>query len=158
MFAIIEDGGRQYKVAPGEKIYVDLREKGGMDEKSSITFDRVLIANGGASSIIGQPLIDGATVTGEVVTPLQKGTKIEVQKFRRRKNSKRHTGHRQKYTEIEITGFNVPGLEIIETPPPAVEEAPPANETVANDSPENATEEKPTENASSEKDASSEEA
>ncbi|QDT17454.1 50S ribosomal protein L21 [Alienimonas californiensis] len=109
MFAIIEDGSRQYRVAPGEKLSIDYRRDA--EEGGTITFDRVLLANGGGSSTIGAPLIDGATVTAEVLRALDKGQKLEIQKLRRRKNSRRHTGHRQKYTTVQVTGLNVPGLE-----------------------------------------------
>ena len=109
MFAIIEDGSRQYRVTPGEKLSVDYRRDA--EEGGTITFDRVLLANGGGSSTIGAPLIDGATVTAEVLRPLDKGQKLEIQKIRRRKNSRRHTGHRQKYTTVQITAVDVPGLE-----------------------------------------------
>ena len=108
MFAIIEDGSRQYRVAPGEKLSVDYRKDA--EEGGTLTFDRVLLANAGGASAIGAPLIEGATVTAEVLRPLDKGQKLEIQKIRRRKNSRRHTGHRQKYTTVQVTGVNVPGL------------------------------------------------
>ncbi|NNJ24254.1 50S ribosomal protein L21 [Alienimonas chondri] len=109
MFAIIEDGSRQYRVAPGEKLSIDYRKD--VEDGGTVTFDRVLLANGGGSSTIGAPLIEGATVTAEVVRAMDKGQKLEIQKIRRRKNSRRHTGHRQKYTTVQVTGVNVPGLE-----------------------------------------------
>jgi large subunit ribosomal protein L21 len=84
-----------------------------------LTFDRVLLANGGAASVIGKPIIDGATVEAEVIVALQKGPKLEVQKIRRRKNSRRHTGHRQKHTTVRITGISVPGLQVSESAEPA---------------------------------------
>ena len=75
----------------------------------------MLLAGGGAASVIGAPLIDGATVTGEIVDPFFKGPKLEVQKIRRRKNSRRHTGHRQKHTIVNVTKIDVPGLEVAES-------------------------------------------
>ena len=90
MFAIIEDGGRQYKVQPGQELAIDLRE--GAEENAEIVFDRVLLANGGGDSVVGLPLIEGATVAATVASPLTKGPKLEIQKFRRRKNS-RHVCH-----------------------------------------------------------------
>lgn len=108
MFAIIETGSRQYRVAAGDTLQIDYQsdaEAGGQ-----IVFDQVLLANGGESSVIGKPVIEGASVTAEVVTPLRKGKKIEVGKFRRRKNSRRHNGHRQKYTMVKIGAIDVPGL------------------------------------------------
>ena len=110
MFAIIEDRTRQYRVQQGDVVQIDYRE--GVSAGDKISFDRVLLANGGASSSVGRPAIDGAIVECEVVTPLAKGEKLEIQKFRRRKNSRRHTGHRQKYTSVRVTAINVPGLEV----------------------------------------------
>lgn len=109
MFAIIEDGGRQYRVEEGAELTLDYRSDA--EAGTTLSFERVLLANGGASSVIGAPLIDGASVTGEVVDPLSKGPKLEVQKIRRRKNSRRHTGHRQKHTLVKVTKIEVPGLE-----------------------------------------------
>lgn len=109
MFAIIQDGGRQYRVAEGDVVRLDYR--GGSEPGGTITFGEVLLANGGGASTIGKPLIDGASVIGEVVTPQIKGKKLEIVKFRRRKNWRRHTGHRQKYTAIKITKLDIPGLE-----------------------------------------------
>ena len=116
MFAIIEDGSRQYRVSPGDTLTVDYRSAAAQGE--SLTFDRVLLANGGSASALGQPVIDGASVAAEVVEAEIKGPKLEIQKFRRRKNSKRHTGHRQKHTLVRITGINVPGLEVVEESAP----------------------------------------
>ena len=109
MFAIIEDGNRQYRVQEGGTLTVDFRADSEMGQ--SLTFDRVLLANGGAASVIGKPIIAGATVEAEVIVPLDKGPKLEVQKIRRRKNSRRHTGHRQKHTTVKIIGISVPGLQ-----------------------------------------------
>ncbi len=115
MFAIIEESGHQLRVEEGLTLTIDLRCDAEVGQ--TITFDKVLLANGGGASIIGTPVIDGATVEAEVVDELVKGPKLEVQKFRRRKNSRRHTGHRQKYTGVRITAINVPNLEIKESAP-----------------------------------------
>lgn len=112
MFAIIEDGSRQHRVSEGDLLSVDFRSEA--EDGTTLTFDRVLLANGGGASAIGTPVIDGASVEAEVVMEEEKGPKLEIQKFRRRKNSRRHTGHRQKYTRVRITGITVPGLEIVE--------------------------------------------
>jgi large subunit ribosomal protein L21 len=114
MFAVFEDGSRQYKVRQGDVLAVDFRTESKAGD--TLTFDSVLIANGGASSVLGRPIIDGASVTAEVVVAEYKGIKLEIQKFKRRNASKRHTGHRQKYTRVRITGISVPGLDIVETP------------------------------------------
>lgn len=98
MYAIIADGGRQYKVEQGQTLELDLRE---VEPGQSITFDRVLAVGGDAGFKLGQPTVDGASVSAKVLD-LTKGEKIFVQKFRRRKNSKRRTGHRQKYIRVRI--------------------------------------------------------
>lgn len=113
MFAIIEDSGHQLRVEPGQTLTVDLRSD--LETGQTLTFEKVLLANAGGTSVIGTPTIAGATVEAEVVDDLVKGPKLEVQKFRRRKNSRRHTGHRQKYTGIKIVAINVPGLESVES-------------------------------------------
>ncbi len=123
MFAIVEDGSRQFRVETGQTLTIDYRA--GSQPGDAVSFDRVLLANGGGESVIGQPVIDGATVAGEIVEPEHKGPKLEIQKLRRRKNSRRHTGHRQKHTIVKVTSIDVPGLQIVETKPEeAVAESP----------------------------------
>ncbi len=112
MFAIFEDGSRQYRVEPGTKLALDFRA--GIEPGAVITFDRVLLANGGGASRIGAPLVEGATVTAEVIRPELKGVKLEIGKFKKRKNSRKHTGHRQKYTLVKVNAIDVPGLELVE--------------------------------------------
>lgn len=124
MFAIIEDGSRQYRVEPGLTLVVDYRADAAAG--GSLRFDRVLLANGGAASVLGRPIIEGATVTAEVVLNPFKGPKLEIQKLRRRHASRRHTGHRQKHTQVKITAINVPGLDVVA----AGAEAPPAGAAV----------------------------
>ena len=114
MFAIIEDGSRQYRVSPGDTLTVDYRDS--VSEGDALSFDKVLLANGGGASVVGRPSIDGAQVAAEVVTAEYKGPKLEIQKFRRRKNSRRHTGHRQRHTVVRITDVTIPGLDIVEAP------------------------------------------
>jgi large subunit ribosomal protein L21 len=113
MFAIIENGNRQHRVTTGDVLEIDL--VGDAEAGKSIQFDNVLLANAGGASVIGKPYVAGASVTGEVVEPLVKGPKLEVTKFRRRKNVRRHVGHRQKYTSVKVTAINVPGLEVVES-------------------------------------------
>jgi large subunit ribosomal protein L21 len=117
MFAYFENGSHQYRVSNGDTLLIDFRDAAKTGD--SITFDRVLLANGGGSSVIGAPTISGASVTAEIVEPLVKGPKLEIQKMRRRKNYRKHTGHRQGYTQVKITGINVPGLQIVESAPAA---------------------------------------
>jgi large subunit ribosomal protein L21 len=110
MFAIIEQGGHQFRVAEGDVLNIDFDSDA--KEGAELKFDNVLLANGGASSVIGQPSIANAVVTATVVNPEEKGPKVFIQKFRRRKNYRRRTGHRQKYTTVKITGITVPGLKV----------------------------------------------
>lgn len=114
MFAVFEDGSRQYRVQPGDVVVVDYRKEAKSGD--SLTFDHVMLANGGGASVIGRPLIEGAAVTAEVTNDLFKGPKLEIQKLRRRHASKRHTGHRQKHTQVRITAITVPNLQIVEAP------------------------------------------
>lgn len=109
MFAVIADGNRQHRVEQGSFLSVDFRGEE-IEPGSTITFDQVLLANAGGASVIGTPTIEGATVVGEVMISVEKGPKLEIQKLRRRKNSRRHTGHRQKHTRVKITSITVPGL------------------------------------------------
>jgi len=76
MFAIIESGSHQYRVEPGDELQIDYQSD--VEQGSEFVFDKVLLANGGGSNVIGQPTIDGATVTAEVITPQKKGKDIEV--------------------------------------------------------------------------------
>jgi large subunit ribosomal protein L21 len=100
VYAIFEDGGRQYKVTPGDKVYVDLRDLPAGQE--TIEFDRVLAVGEGAEARIGQPLVAGAKVVARVAGEI-KGEKLYIRKFRRRKNYRRTTGHRQKHLQVTIS-------------------------------------------------------
>ncbi|MEO1618240.1 MAG: 50S ribosomal protein L21 [Planctomycetota bacterium] len=99
MYAIIVDGGRQYRVEPGMEVDLDYRDT---PAGESLTFDKVLAVKGDSGLTLGAPTVDGASVTASVVGPKQ-GKKIYVQKFRRRKHSKKRTGHRQLHTRVKIT-------------------------------------------------------
>lgn len=105
-FAIIEDGGRQYKVGVGEQLAIDLRAD--VANGSTINFDRVLMTSVDGVRRLGFPLLQGATVVAEVVEAVVKAPKLEIQKFRRRKNYRRHTGHRQRHTIVKINSITVP--------------------------------------------------
>ncbi|MCH2210047.1 MAG: 50S ribosomal protein L21 [Fuerstiella sp.] len=111
MFAVIEDGSRQHRVQEGDLLSVDYRADAEIG--AALAFERVLLANAGGASVIGKPLIDGASVTAEVVNDEEKGPKLEIQKIRRRKNSRRHNGHRQKYTRVKITEIRIPDLVVV---------------------------------------------
>lgn len=99
MYAIIVDGGRQYRVEPGQKLDIDYRD--GSASGDTLEFSHVLAIGGEGELKLGAPALSGAKVTAKVLG-VQKGEKLFIQKFRRRKNSKRRTGHRQSYTRIEI--------------------------------------------------------
>jgi large subunit ribosomal protein L21 len=98
MYAIFVDGGRQYKVSEGEELVVDYRKIASGQE---VRFDRVL-AVGGDGLKLGQPVLEGAAVTAEVLGPVH-GPKLVVQKMRRRKNFRRKNGHRQLLTRVRIS-------------------------------------------------------
>jgi large subunit ribosomal protein L21 len=98
MYAIIADGAHQYKVEEGQTLEIDFREVTPGDE---IKFERVLALSSDAGFKLGKPNVAGASVTAKVIGET-KGEKLTVQKFRRRKNSKRRTGHRQKHVKVQI--------------------------------------------------------
>ena len=102
MFAIIETGGKQYRVTEGDVIFV---EKLPAEAEETVTFDRVL-AIMGESTQVGTPYVQGATVSGKVLKN-GKGKKIHVFKYRPKKNYRRKTGHRQPYTKIQIEKISV---------------------------------------------------
>jgi large subunit ribosomal protein L21 len=103
MYAIISADGRQYKVQSGDVIQIDLREGAGPGD--AVTFDKVLLVSGEGGVQVGQPVVAGASVTAEVVSQDQ-GEKLYIQKMRRRKNFRKRTGHRQKYTRVKISAIN----------------------------------------------------
>ena len=97
MFAIFVTGGKQYKVAEGDIIFV---EKLGLAEGEKVTFDKVLCVNGETLSV-GTPYVQGATVVANVLKN-GKSKKIDVIKYKAKKNEKKKIGHRQDYTKIQI--------------------------------------------------------
>jgi large subunit ribosomal protein L21 len=99
MYAIIAEGGRQLKVEEGQELDVDFREASAGDQ---VKFEQVLAIRDDNGLRLGQPLLSTASVTAEVLSASQ-GPKLVVQKFRRRKNSRRKTGHRQLYTRVRIS-------------------------------------------------------
>ena len=100
MYAIIKDGGRQVKAEVDRRLRVDYRD--GHAPGDSLEFTEVLTICKENDVKIGKPTVAGAKVVAEVVEPEFKGPKLIVAKFRRRKNSKRKTGHRQVYTLVKI--------------------------------------------------------
>ncbi|MGH8726780.1 MAG: 50S ribosomal protein L21 [Burkholderiales bacterium] len=102
MHAVIKTGGKQYRVTAGEKIKV---ERIKADVGAEVIFDQVLFHSEGDNVKNGAPLIDGAQVKASVVGH-SRGEKVKVFKMRRRKNYRRTQGHRQNYTEIQITSIH----------------------------------------------------
>ncbi len=99
MYAIFKDGGRQYRVTEGQEIEVDYRDAAAGSE---LKFDQILCCGGGEGGTkLGAPWLSGASITAQVVGTSQ-GPKLVVQKFRRRKNSRRKTGHRQLLLKVKI--------------------------------------------------------
>jgi large subunit ribosomal protein L21 len=101
MYAVIKTGGKQYRVTEGETLRV---EKLTADEGASVEFTDVLMVGEGADVRIGAPFLEGGKVTATVKAQ-GRGKKVEIVKFRRRKHYRKHMGHRQDYTEVEITGI-----------------------------------------------------
>ena len=102
MYAVIKTGGKQYRVASGEKIKV---EQIAADVGQEITFDQVLAVGNGGDLQIGAPLVSGASVVAKVVAH-GKHDKVRIFKMRRRKHYQKHGGHRQAYTELQISSVN----------------------------------------------------
>lgn len=99
MYAIFEDGGKQYKVSEGDKLLIERRELA--ESQPEITFDKVLMVGVGEDATIGTPWVEGATVTAKVIEEL-KMPKVHGVKLRRRKASMTRWGHRQKMLKVEI--------------------------------------------------------
>ena len=104
-YCIIADGGRQYRVSEGQELEVDFRP---IERGSELVLDKVLAVSKDGRLHLGAPLIEGAVVKAEVLGLVQ-GEKIYVQKFRRRKNYRRRTGHRSVATKIRISEIPVAG-------------------------------------------------
>jgi large subunit ribosomal protein L21 len=98
MYAIIETDGRQIKVEEGQKLLIDYRDAAA---GSALEFDRVLALRDDAGLKIGRPLLEGVSVSAEIVG-VRQGPKLVVQKLRRRKTFRKKTGHRQMFTEVQI--------------------------------------------------------
>jgi large subunit ribosomal protein L21 len=101
MYAVIKTGGKQYRVATGEKLKIDqLPDVIGAE----IVLDQVLLVADGDNLKMGRPLVTGATVQAKVLAQ-GRHDKVRIFKMRRRKHYQKHQGHRQNFTEIEITGI-----------------------------------------------------
>ena len=102
MYAVIKSGGKQHRVVEGETL---LLEKLDIATGDNIDFEEVLMVGEGAEVKIGAPHVEGSKVTAEIVSH-GRGDKVNIIKFRRRKNSRTQQGHRQWYTEVKITSIN----------------------------------------------------
>ncbi len=99
MKAVIVTGGKQYTVAEGDVLYI---EKLNVEAESAVKFDQVLAVLDGENTKIGAPVVEGASVEAKVVKN-GKGKKLDIIRYKAKKNEKRHIGHRQPYTKVEIT-------------------------------------------------------
>ena len=104
MYAIIESGGKQYRVAEGDVIRCDLVAS---EVGSDVTFDRVVLASSGDSVKFGSPTLDGASVSGTILRHA-KDKKILVFRYKPKKRVRKLNGHRQPYSEVKITKITLP--------------------------------------------------
>ena len=102
MYAVIQTGGKQYRVQQGDVIFV---EKIDSQADEAVTFDQVLLVGDGEATKIGAPTVAGAKVEGKVLAQV-KGKKIVVYKYKAKKNQRKKQGHRQPYTKVQITAIN----------------------------------------------------
>ena len=111
MYAVFRSGGKQYRASEGDRVRVERLDA---EEGDEVEFDQVLMVGDGADVTLGSPLVEDGCVQG-IVTAQGRGRKIVVTKFKRRKNYKRIMGHRQHFTEVEITsiGSGLPEAEEI---------------------------------------------
>ena len=102
-YAIIEDSGTQFKIEPGDRLEVDLRDL--KEGQTTLTFDKVLLVSSEGGLKVGQPVVAGATVTAKILGQI-KDDKVWVERFTRRKGFHRRVGHRQKYIAVQIEAVN----------------------------------------------------
>jgi large subunit ribosomal protein L21 len=124
MYAVFVDGSRQYQVSEGDVVKVDYREA---EAGAPIEFAHVVLFANGDDLRIGQPVVEGVRILGDVVD--HPSIKVTIQHFRRRKNYRRFKGHRQWYTAVRVKSILLPGQQ---PPPPASKpETPAASPTPA---------------------------
>lgn len=105
MYAIIETGGKQYRVTEGDQIRI---EKINAADGEQVKFDKVLVLGDGADAKVGAPYVEGAAVFADVVET-GKGKKVIIFKYKAKKDYRKKQGHRQPYTLVEITGISADG-------------------------------------------------
>jgi large subunit ribosomal protein L21 len=113
MFAVIKTGGKQYRVAPEDVIRID---RVAAEPGQVVEFGEVLVV-GGDTPVVGVPMVEGATVAGELLQH-ERGDKVIAFKKRRRKNSRRKRGYRHEFSVIRITEILTGGAKPSQTPPP----------------------------------------
>ena len=119
MYAVFRSGGKQYRASEGDRVRVERLDA---EEGDAVEFDQVLMVSDGADVTLGSPLVEAGCVQG-IVTAQGRGKKIVVTKFKRRKNYKRIMGHRQHFTEVEITSIGSGSKEVEEIAAEAEENA-----------------------------------
>ena len=102
MYAVVKTGGKQYRVSQGDRLKVETLNAEAGEE---VSLSEVLMVGSGESVTVGSPTVANASVSAKVVTH-GRGVKVKIIKFRRRKHHRKQAGHRQNYTELEITGIN----------------------------------------------------
>ena len=102
MFAVVKTGGKQYRVSEGDRLRVETLDA---DAGASVQLDNILMIGEGDSVKVGSPTVSNASVTAKIIDH-GRADKVKIIKFRRRKHHMKRMGHRQNYTELEITGIN----------------------------------------------------
>lgn len=102
MYAVVKTGGKQYRVSQGDRLKVESLQAG---EGETLKLDEILLIGEGDNVTIGTPTVPNASVSATVLSH-GRGKKIHIIKFRRRKHHRKQMGHRQNYTELEITGIS----------------------------------------------------
>lgn len=115
MYAIIETGGKQYRVTEGDEIRI---EKINVADGDQVAFDKVLVMGDGAEAKVGAPYVEGAVVYGDVIET-GKGKKVIIFKYKAKKDYRKKQGHRQPYTLVKITGISADGKAPEKTAAPA---------------------------------------
>lgn len=118
MYAIIETGGKQYRVTEGDQVRI---EKIKAADGEQVKFDKVLVLGDGAEAKVGAPYVDGAAVFGDVIET-GKGKKVIIFKYKAKKDYRKKQGHRQPYTLVEITGISADGTAPAKKAAPKTEE------------------------------------
>ena len=109
MYAVIETGGKQYRVSPGQTVEVELLPS---EPGATVTLERVLMVSAGDKTLIGQPIVPGGAVVATVIGE-GRGKKVIVFKYKSKKRYRRTTGHRQDYTYLTVTDIQADGASVV---------------------------------------------